>query len=184
MKLTKSEKVEKSKALAEGLGKAPHLFFTEFQGLKFVELDELRAKLRPLKCRYTVIKNSTVRYALKAAGVDGIDPKLLKGPVGMVVAETDDPVSPAKVLTALSKQYPSLKIKAGFVGAKWMTPSDCQRLATVGTKPELLGKLVGGLYAAVSQSAGVLQAPIRDFVLALKALEDKRSKESGAAAAA
>ena len=115
MKQTKNEKIETSKALAEALRKAPHLFFTEFQGLKFVELDELRSKLRPLKCRYAVIKNSTVRYALKAAGVDGVDPKLFKGPVGMLVADTDDPVSPAKVLAALSKQYPRLKIKAGFV---------------------------------------------------------------------
>ena len=47
MKLTKNEKIEKSKQLAETLKKAPHLFFTEYQGLKFVELDELRAKLRP-----------------------------------------------------------------------------------------------------------------------------------------
>jgi large subunit ribosomal protein L10 len=180
MKQTKAQKFETSKTVAQALKKAPHLFFTEFQGLKFVELDELRAKLRPLKCRYAVVKNSLIRYALKDAGIDGVDPKLLKGPVGMVVSDTDDPVAPAKVLAAFAKQFPLLKIKAAFVGAKWMTPSDCQKLSTLGSRPELLAKLAGTLYSAVSQSAGVLQAPIRDFVYVLAALEEKKKKETGA----
>lgn len=183
MKLSKNEKIEKAKALAETLKQAPHLFFTQYQGLKFVELDELRAKLRPLRCRYAVVKNNLVKYALKNAGVDGVDPKLLEGPIGMVVSDNDDPVAAAKVLAAFAKQFPLLKIKAGFVSQKWMTPSECQQLSTLGSKPELLARLVGTLYSAVSQSAGVLQAPIRDMVLVLKALEEKKSKESGAAAA-
>ncbi|MBI5629338.1 MAG: 50S ribosomal protein L10 [Elusimicrobia bacterium] len=174
MKLTKNDKIEGAKALAENLKKAPHLFFAEYQGLKFVELDELRGKLRPLRCRFAVVKNSLVRYALKSAGIDGADAKLFTGPVGMVVSESEDPVAAAKVLAAFSKQFPFLKIKAGLVSQKWMTPGECQTLSTLGSKPELLAKLAGTLYSAVSQSAGVLQAPIRDFVLVLKALEDKK----------
>src|SRR5271154_4519228 len=157
MKLTKKEKIEKSKAVADVLKQAPHLFFTQFQGLKFVELDELRAKLRPLHCRYAVVKNSLVRYALKNAGVDGIDPKLLKGPVGMVVSDSDDPVAPAKVLAAFAKQFPLLKIKAGFVGAKWMTPAECQTLSTLPSRQELLGKAVNVIYSVVSQTLAVVQ---------------------------
>lgn len=185
MKFTKKEKIEESKEIAEGFQKAPHLFFTQFQGLKFKELDELRDKLRPLHCRYAVIKNSLIRWALKNAGVDGADPAMLKGPVGMVVSESEDPVGAAKVLAAFAKQFPQFKIKAGFVSKKWMTPAECQTLSTIGTKSELLAKLAGTLYSAVSQSAGVLQAPIRDFVLVLAALEEKKKKEptQGAAAA-
>jgi large subunit ribosomal protein L10 len=178
MKLTKQQKHDASQAIAEKLKAAPHLFFTEYQGMKFVELDELRAQLRPLKCRYAVVKNSLVRHALKAAGVDGIDAKLLKGPVGMIVADVDDPVSPAKVLAQLGKKFPQLKVRAGYVSQKWITPADCANLSKIGTKPELLGMLVNGLYSAVSQSASVLQAPIRDMVLVLKALEDKKKAEA------
>lgn len=182
MKLTKPQKMEKSKALAEALKKAPHLFFTEFQGMKFGEIDDLRMKLKPLRCKYSVVKNSLIKYALKNAGIDGVDPKMLKGPVGLLVADNDDPVSPAKILATLSKQYPQLKLRAGFVNAKWMTPSECLKLSTIGTKPELLGKLVGTLYATVAQTAGVLQAPIRDMVLVLKALEEKKKSEGATAA--
>lgn len=182
MKLTKQQKIESSKALAEKLKVAPHLFFTEFQGMKFVELDELRMQLKPLKCRYAVVKNSLVKYALKNAGVDGIDPKMLKGPVGLIVADNDDPVAPAKVLAALGKKFPQLKIRAGYVSAKWMTPADCDKLSKLPSKQELLGKVVGLVYALVSQSVAVVQAPMRDAVLVVKALENKL-KESGAAAA-
>src|SRR3989344_5939250 len=123
MKLTKQQKIETSKALAEKLKAAPHLFFTEFQGMKFVELDELRAQLKPLKCRYSVVKNSLVRYSLKNAGVDGVDPKMLKGPVGLIVADNDDPVAPAKGTATLGKKFPQLKVRAGYVSQQWMSPA-------------------------------------------------------------
>ena len=182
MKLTKTEKIEKSKVLADALKKAPHLFFTEFQGMKFGEIDELRNKLRPLKCKYAVIKNSTVRYALKNAGIDGADAKMLKGPVGMIVADNDDPVAPAKVIAELGKKFPQLKVKGVFVGAKWMTPNDCKTLATLPGKQELMGKVVNLLYTLVSQPVAIAQAPTRDMVMVVKALADKKSKEGAAAA--
>ena len=182
MKLTKQQKIETSKALAEKLKAAPHLFFTEFQGMKFVELDELRMQLKPLKCRYSVVKNSLVRYALKNAGVDGIDPKMLKGPIGLIVADNDDPVAPAKVIAALGKKFPQLKVRAGFVSQKWMTPADCEKLSKLPSKQELMGKVVGLVYTLVSQSVAIAQAPTRDAVLVVKAFENKL-KESGATAA-
>jgi len=182
MKLTKNEKIEKAKGLADALKKAPHLFFTEFQGMKFGEIDELRMKLRPMRCKYAVIKNSTVRYALKNAGIDGADAKMLKGPVGMLVAENDDPVAPAKILAELGKKFPQLKVKGAFVGAKWMTPKECATLATLPGKQELMGKIVNLLYTLVSQPVAIAQAPTRDMVMVVKALADKKSKEGAAAA--
>lgn len=183
MKLTKVQKTAQAKELAEKLKAAPHLFFTEYQGLKFKELDELRAKLRPLHCKYAVIKNSLVRYALKNAGLEGPDAKLLKGPVGMVVSESEDPVAPAKVLTAFAKQFPKLKIKAGVVSHKWMNPAECQQLSALGSRQEVLGRAVSVLYSVITGPLAVMQAPARDVLLVIKALEHKKTSESGAAAA-
>lgn len=183
MKLTKQQKTETSQALARKLKAAPHLFFTEYKGMKFVELDELRAQLRPLKCRYAVVKNSLVRYALKGAGIDGVDPNLLKGPVGMIVSENDDPVAPAKVIAALAKKFPQLKVRAGYVSQKWITSAGCDQLSKLPGRQELMGKIVGLLYAVVSQSVAIAQAPTRDMVLVVKALEGKKKTESGVAAA-
>jgi len=123
-----------------------------------------------------------VRYALKNAGLEGPDAKLLKGPVGMVVSDSDDPVAPAKVLAAFSRQFPKLKVKAGVVDHKWMSPAECAQLSSLGSRQEVLGRAVSVLYNVISQAVAVVQAPTRDVLLVVKALEQKKS-ESGAAAA-
>ncbi|MFA6318132.1 MAG: 50S ribosomal protein L10 [Elusimicrobiota bacterium] len=180
MKLTRTQKIEKGKALTDRLKAAQHLFFTEYQGLRFHDLQTLRTRLKAASTRYAVIKNSLVRHALGGAGVSVAEAALLKGPVGMAVVEGDDPIVAAKTLATFSKEFPKLKIKAGFVEKRWMKAPECAALAALGSKNEVVGRLASALYCSVSQAASVLQAPIRDFVLVLKALEDKKK---GAAAA-
>ena len=181
MKLTKQQKVEGSKKFAQAIQESPSVYFAGYQGLKFVELADLRAQLRPAKSNCRVVKNSTLRYALKQAGISSGEAKVVAGQNAVILGKTDDPVSTAKILFKFSKEFPNLKIKAAYVGSKWMSAEDCKRLSQLGSKPELLAQLAGALYSAVAQSAGVLAAPIRDFVLVLKALEDKK-KAAGAAA--
>ena len=59
---------------------------------------------------------------------------------------------------------------------------DFMQLEVEPDKRKLMGKVVGLVYALVSQSVAIVQAPTRDAVLVVKALENKL-KESGAAAA-
>ena len=184
MKLTKAQKKDKSKELASELKDASCLYFTNYQGLKFAELYQLRAKLRPLGGRYQVVKNSLVKNALANAGLSPEDAKLFKGPIGLVVAKGADPVAAAKVLTSFAKDFPQLKLRAAFVPPNWFGGTDVAKLATMPSKPELLGKLANALYGANASIAMVLQAPIRDLAYVLKALEDKKQKESGSAAPA
>jgi len=181
MKLTKEQKVEKSKELAGTLKESSHLFFTQYQGLKFKELEALRGKLDPMSCKYTVLKNSMLSNALKEAGIEVQEVEgaegLLKGPNAVVIAKEDDPVSPAKILFDFAKDAKALKVRAGYVGGQWIGPEGVKQLSTIGTKPELLSHLANALYSSVAQGAWVLAAPIRDLVLALKAVEEKKKAE-------
>ena len=63
-----------------------------------------------------------------------------------------------------------------------MSPADCAALSKLPSKQELMGRVVGLGLHLVSQSVAIAQAPTRDVVLVVKALENKL-KESGAAAA-
>ncbi|MBI5623361.1 MAG: 50S ribosomal protein L10 [Elusimicrobia bacterium] len=180
MKLTKAQKIEKSKTLSERLKAAQHLFFTEYQGLKFHDLQALRTRLKPAGARFAIIKNSLVRHALGGAGVSVSEAAILKGPVGMAVVEGEDPVVAAKTLATFGKEFPKLKIKAAFVEKRWMKGAECAALAALGSKSEVVGRLASALYCSVSQAASVLQAPIRDFVLVLKALEEKKKGSAAA----
>lgn len=180
MKLTKEQKKTVSKELGKTLKASSSVFFTNYQGLKFVEIDELRKQLRPMKAKYRIVRNTTLEHAMKEAGIVGGAAGLLKGPCAILLAVGDDPVAPAKALLKFAKVAEAMKLRGGYIGGQWMTPEQCAALAALGSKPELLGKLANALYSSVAQGAWVLAAPIRDFVMVLKALEAKKS--AGAAA--
>lgn len=176
MKLTKEQKKVKSKELSEVLKSSAHLYFTQYQGLKFQEMDELRGQLRAIGSSYKVIKNSVLGHALKEAGVTVKDEAVLDGPNALLFGAGDDPVSPAKTLFKFGKDKEALKILGGVVDGKWLDAAELKQLSSLGTRPEVLQQLAGVLYMSVAQSAQVLAAPIRDMVLVLKALEKKKSE--------
>lgn len=180
MKLTKEQKKEKSKKLSEDLKKSAHLYFTQYQGLKFKEMDDLRGRLRPIGCAYKVIKNSILANALKQAGVDLRDESVLAGPNALLFGAGNDPVSPARILFKFGKENEALKVLGGVVEGRWLDAKELKTLSTLGTKPEVLSQLAGVLYMSVARSAMVLAAPIRDMVLVLKALEEKKKSEAAA----
>jgi len=55
------------------------LIITSFKALKTIEFNEMRAKLRPSKSEYRVVKNSLTKIALKNAGMGELADKL-EGP--------------------------------------------------------------------------------------------------------
>lgn len=167
--------------MAELLRRSSNFYFTQFQGLKFVELAELRKKLRPAACRYQVVRNSVLGHALKDAGITGASDDLLQGPVGLVTGPGADPIAAAKALASFAKEFPKLQFRSGYIDGAWVSAADCLRLSALGTRPELLGLLVGALYSALAQVAGVAQAPMRDLALVLKALQEKKGSEATAA---
>ena len=180
MKLTRAQKKEKAKEFAELLKGSSDLYLTEYQGLTFHNMAELRKELRPLRCGYRVVKNSMLSNALKSAGIEGADAKMLEGPIAVLLAGKDDPVSPARIMARFAKTNDKLKVKAGYISRKWIGAAECIRLSTLGTRPELLGQLAGTLYSTVGQVAWVLAAPLQKLALALKAVQEKKS--AGAAA--
>ena len=57
MNLTKDQKKQKSQDLSQEIQEAGTLFFTAYQGLKFVDMAELRAQLRPTGAKFRVERN-------------------------------------------------------------------------------------------------------------------------------
>jgi len=179
MKVTKVQKKELSEKLADELKQSSGIFFASYQGLKFQNMAALRARLSPANCRFQVVRNAIMSNAAKGAGIGATDATLFKGPLAVAIQKEGDIVSTAKVLSAFEKEFPALKLKACYSDKVWYNQNECKRLASLASRPELLGSLAGTLYGSVSQIASVLQAPMRDLAYALKAVGDKK----GAAAA-
>ncbi|ACC98979.1 Ribosomal protein L10 [Elusimicrobium minutum Pei191] len=172
MNLTKEQKVEKSQNLSKEIKDAGVLFFVSYQGLKFVDMADLRKSLIPTGAKFRVERNSIVGHAIKQAGIEGADEKLFKGPTAIALG--GDVAAVAKELVDFSKKFEALKLRSCFSDGTWYSEAQIKQLASIGSKEDNLSKLAGALYSAVAQSAQVLQAPIRDFAYVLKAVEDSK----------
>src|SRR5205814_3156928 len=90
-------------ALTKEAKECTGLVITAFKGLKTTEINEFRAKLKPLKGSYKIVKNSLTRIALKNAGMDALA-EALKGPSAIVI-EKGDPVATIKAVFDFAKAH-------------------------------------------------------------------------------
>ena len=150
---------------------AKAIVVTSFVGLKTVEFNELRAKLRPLKGEYAVVKNSLTRLALKNAGFEDLA-KVLEGPSAIVI-EKGDPVSTTKAIFDFAKTHENIKIRGGIFDGKVVTDKQLKAIASLPSREVLLATLLGTLQAPAVSLVSVLQAASRDLVNVLDAFAKK-----------
>jgi Ribosomal protein L10 len=160
--------------LTEKIKKNSGLVLTEYQGLTVAEISELRAKLRPVKCEYKVIKNTLSKLALKNAGLESFA-EHFTGPTAVAI-ENGDPVSTAKVLIDFSKEHNKLKLKAGLLGNKLLSPEELKALANLPSRDVLLAKLLGTMQAPITGLVSVLSGTTRNFVYVLEAIRKNRKR--------
>ena len=138
------------------------MIVTSFKALKTVEFNEMRAKLRPHKGEYRVVKNSLTRIALKNAGMADLA-ALLEGPTAIVV-ERGDAIATTKAVFEFAKTHENLKINGGIFDGKFITAKDLKAIASLPSREVLLATLLGTLQAPMVNLVSVLQAPMRDLV--------------------
>lgn len=172
--MPKKEKVEIVESLTEKIKENNGMILTEYQGLTVAEISDLRAKLRPLKCEYKVIKNTLTRRAMESAGLSEFS-KYLEGPTAIAI-ENGDPVGAAKVLLDFSKEHAKLKLKAGMLGKKILSQQEVRALASLPSREVLIAKTVGALKAPLYGLVNVLQGTIRNFVYTLEAINKQKQQ--------
>ncbi len=154
--------------IAEQLKNSVSTVIVDYRGLSVAEVTELRSQLREAGVEYKVYKNTMVRRAAEKAGIDGLD-EFLVGPTA-VATSTEDVVAPAKVIAGFAKDHQALEIKTGVMEGNVIS---AEEVNTVGTLPSHDG--------LVSMLLSVLQAPVRNFAYAVKAVgEEKEQNEESA----
>jgi len=170
--MPRKEKELLVKDLTENIKSTTGVILTDYQGLTVAEISELRAKLRPLKCEYTVLKNTLSKIALKNAGLEEFS-KHFKGPTALAI-EKGDPVAVSKILIDFAKEHNKLKIKAGLLGNKTLTIEEIKSLASLPSREVLIAKLLGTMNAPITSFVGVLAAVPRSFVYVLEAVRKQK----------
>ncbi len=145
---------------------------TEYRGLSVGELATLRRAQRAAGGDYKIYKNTLVRFAAQAQGLDELVP-LLVGPTAIAFVD-GDAVSVAKALRDFARTNPNLVVKGGLLGTGILTAKEATALADIPPREVLLARLAGGLAAPLQQFAGLLQALPRNLAYGLSALIEKQ----------
>jgi large subunit ribosomal protein L10 len=174
------EKAQVIDELAEQLSRAKLAILTDYRGLSVTGLQGLRATLRPLNAEFKIAKNTLTRIAAEKAGIDGLTP-MLDGPLALVLAY-DDVVGPSKAITDFVRTSRILTVKGGVLENQIVTAKGIEDIATLPSREELLGKLVGLLNSPAQRLVTILNGPSRSLVQVLNAYAEQQGE--GAASAA
>lgn len=167
----KVSKVESKKQIVseitEKLQASKATILVDYRGLDVAAVTELRKQLREAGVDFKVYKNTLVRRATAEVDMTELDEQLV-GPTAIAFSN-EDVVAPAKVLSEFAKENEALEIKTGVIEGRVVSLDEIKELAALPSREGLLSMLLS-----------VLQAPMRDFALATKAVADQKEEEEGA----
>ena len=153
-------KSETVKEISEKAKKSQTIIVCEYRGLTVAQIQEVRRALHKEKAEMSVYKNSLVERAVDELGYNELN-DILKGPNAIVFSE--DVIAGAKVIAKYAKRHRDvLVIKGGIVEGKFV---DAKGILEVSKLP--------GKEGLISMFLSCLQAPIRSFACAVKAVADK-----------
>ncbi|WP_408008927.1 50S ribosomal protein L10 [Pseudalkalibacillus sp. A8] len=150
--------------IAEQLRNSKATIFVDYRGLDVAEVTELRKQLRDAGITFKVYKNTMTRRAAEEAELGGLSESLV-GPTAIAFSE-EEVVAPAKILNNFSKEHEALVIKTGVIEGQITSVENIKALAELPSREGLLSMLLS-----------VLQAPMRNFALATKAVADQKEEQ-------
>jgi large subunit ribosomal protein L10 len=176
--MNRTDKAELASRLKEKFVKAQVALFADYKGLESNQANELRRSLRGHGVEVKVLKNNVARLVAKDGAIGSEAKDLMDSVVGptLVAFAYGDPAAAAKVFHKFSKDNEALKIKDGLMGARRLSASEVEELASLPSKEVLLAKLLGTMNAPITNFVGVLAAVPRSLVTVLSAIEKKKSE--------
>ena len=132
----------------------------EYKGLTVNELQQLRRALAQSGACMNVYKNSLVERASDELGYTEFK-SVLTGPNAFVFSNEVN--AGAKVIAKYAKRFDSLQIKAGVFEGKFVGKDDVVSISKLPNKEGMIAMLLS-----------CLQAPVRQFACAVKAVADAK----------
>ena len=137
----------------------------DYRGLNSTQVTNLRKALRDAGIEFQVIKNTLARRATADAQLTDLD-AYLTGPTAIAFSKSDV-VAPAKILSEFARKNDKLNLKGAIVEGKVVGPEQIKALAELPSREGMLSMLLS-----------VLQAPVRNFALAVKAVAEQKEAQA------
>jgi large subunit ribosomal protein L10 len=140
--------------ISDLLKDAKSVVLADYRGLTVEQDTALRKQLREAGVVYKVYKNTMIKFAIKGTQFEELG-KDLEGPTAIAVSSTDE-TAPAKTLFNFAKKADKLQLKSGVVDGVYYDEAGISVIATVPSKEELLGRLLGSMQSPVANFARVI----------------------------
>ncbi len=160
--------------LKESFSKSKIVILTDFTGLDVATMNSLRRQLRNVNVEYKVVKNSLLARAAENNDVAVIKDKLKEA--SAVAYSYDDPVAPAKVLSAFAKDNEKFRIKAGVLQGKLLDSDAIMALSLLPSREALLGQLLSVMTGVPTAFVRALSNIPQKFLYVLTALKEQKEK--------
>lgn len=177
MAVAREVKEKAVQQLSSDLSRIKLAVLTDYRGLTVKEVEDLRAKLRAEGMDYRVTKNTLLRIATSQhPTLKSIDPASFTGPMALAMGY-DDEVAPARVIFQFAKAHQALEIVGALTpDGQLLDAAAVKALASLPTRQELLGQVVGTIAAPLSGFMQVMSGNLRGIVNVLNAIKDLESK--------
>ena len=162
------QKQQHVEVIAEQIKNSVSTVLVDYRGLTVSQVTELRKQLRDAGIEFKVYKNTMVRRAADSQGLSELN-EFLVGP-SAIAFSNEDVIAPAKIIHEFSKKHEALEIKAGVIEGSFVPAEDVKSIASLPSRDGLLSMLLS-----------VLQAPVRNFAYAVKAIGEEKEQGNGEA---
>lgn len=147
--------------IVSGINSNQATVICEYRALSVAKLQELRRALRAEGASLVVYKNSLVERAVDEIGHPEVK-EILVGPNAVIFSE--DAFKGPKVIAKYARRFgDSFSIKGALIEGHYVTPDVVKQFAKLPGREGLL-----------SMFLSVLQAPVRQFACAVKAVADAK----------
>lgn len=151
--------------VAEKFQSAVSVVVVDYRGLTVEQVTNLRKDLREAGVEMRVIKNTYLKRAADKVGYEGLD-ETFTGPTA-VAFSSEDVVAPARIMAKYAEDIEALEIKGGMIEGKVASLEEINALAKLPNREGMLSMLLS-----------VLQAPVRNFAYAVKAVADSKDEDA------
>jgi large subunit ribosomal protein L10 len=169
-------RLEDKKALVaevnEVAARAQSVVAAEYRGLSVAQITDLRAKARASRVYIRVVKNTLARRAIAGTPFECVGAKL-KGPLILAFSE-DDPGAAARLIKGFAKDHNKLVPTLVSLGGVVLSGQDLEKVASLPTRDQALGQLLGVLKAPVAKFVRTLAEPHAKLVRTIAAVKDQK----------
>ncbi len=177
MALSKDKKNQVVSETSQLLNGSKLTVLARYSGTTVSDLQSLRKQSKDSGTTVRVIKNRLFKRAMSDAGSSfKIDDQTLSGQILYLFNESDE-VAPAQEVARFAKNQPQVEFVAGITAdGSLLSADDLKMLASLPSKEQLRGQLVGLINSPLQNTASVISANIKGVLNVLSSRADNLSK--------